>query len=615
MTNLARIAERIPQAALAFANAVVVLVFSSGCFLQSQPPSPKQAEAPPPPPVAAAKAYEEPAEIRLPRGPTHWKAETPVGTSAGPVTQDMLAAPSTARDRWIQYGGNYANFRHSPIDSLTPKSAEKLTVAWALPTGTVGQFEASPVVYGGVMYVTSSYSRLFALDAKSGKLLWRYDHPNAENLRLCCGPANRGVAIAGDLILMGTLDAHLLAFDRKTGAIVWDTVVVDYKEGFSITSAPLVVKDLAIIGIAGGEYGVRGFFDAYELKTGKLAWRQYTVPAKGEPGAETWAGDSNERGGAPAWTIGAYDPETDTLFWTTGNPSPDWNGDDRKGDNLYSDSLLALDPQTGKRKWHFQFTPHDVWDYDGNTQVFLVDAKIDGKPRKLVVQANRNGYYYVLDRTDGSFVKAAPYVEQVNWATIDAKGRPVVNPKALPDPESTFRTCPSNLGGMNGSLTGSFDPKLGLVFIPSIEACQVFQKGISGFEKGLPYLGGLPDTVDAAQGKAYGNLTAIDVTTGAVKWRYRDARPMMGGTLSAAGGVVVTGNLDGEILVLDAKTGKIVYRFRAGGGVRGQPVAYQLDGRTYVAVPTGSFAALDAFAGGTTKTPEGGTLFVFTLPK
>jgi alcohol dehydrogenase (cytochrome c) len=567
-------------------------------------------------PVATVEpAMEQPAELQLPPLPTHWKAERPVGTSAGPVTAGMLAAATTPPDRWIQYGGNYRNFRHSSLKSLTPKSAKKLTVAWAFPTGTTGQFEASPVVYGGVMYVTSSYNRLFALDARSGELLWRYDHKNAENLRLCCGPPNRGVAIADDLVIMGTLDAHLIAFDRKTGEIVWNTEVADYKRGFSITSAPLIVGDLAVIGIAGGEYGVRGFFDAYDVKTGKLAWRHYTVPAQGEPGAETWSGTSYERGGAPAWTTGAYDPETDTLYWTTGNPSPDWDGDVRAGDNLYSDSLLALDPKTGAMKWYFQFTPHDVWDYDGNTQVFLLDAKYEGKPRKLIVQANRNGFFYVLDRTDGKFLRATPYVEQLNWATIDEKGRPVVNPEAVPKDNATFRTCPSNLGGMNGSFTGALDPDLGLAFIPSTESCQVFAKGISAFKEGLPYLGGLPDTVDATAGKAYGNMVAIDVATGKVKWRYRDDRPMMGGTLSTAGGVVFSGNLEGEVLALDAKTGKVVWRFRAGGGVRGQPVAYELDGRTYVAVPTGSFGTLDSFAAGVTNVPEGGTLFVFALPK
>ena len=565
--------------------------------------------------LAQDSSKEAPAEIQLPPPPSHWKAAQPVGTSAGPVTAEMLAVPSTPPDRWIQYLGNWRGFRHSPLRTLTPESVKKLTVAWALPTGTTGQFEASPVVYGGVMYVTSSYNRLFALDAKTGELLWRYDHKNGENLRLCCGPPNRGVGIAGDLVVMGTLDAWLLAFDRKTGEIAWKVQVADYTKGYSITSAPLVVNDLAIIGVAGGEYGVRGFFDAYEVKTGKQVWRHYTVPGKGEPGADTWAGTSYERGGSPAWTTGNYDPETDTLFWTTGNPSPDWDGDVRLGDNLYSDSVLALDPKTGAMKWYFQFTPHDVWDYDGNTQLFLIDTKYDGAPRKLLVQANRNGFFYVLDRTNGKFLRATPYLEQVNWATIDPSGRPVVNPDAMPKEDAKHRTCPSNLGGMNGSFSGAFNPDLGLVFIPSSEACQVYSKGIGAYQEGLPYLGGLPDTVDATAGKAYGNLAAIDVATGKVKWRYRDNRPMMSGTLSTAGGVVFAGTLEGEALAFDAKTGKVVWRFRAGGGVRSQPIAYQLDGRTYVAIPTGSFTALDSFAAGVTRVPEGGTLFVFALPK
>ncbi len=564
--------------------------------------------------ATAQQATEAPAEIQLPPLPTHWKAEKPVGASAGPVTDALLRDAATHADRWLHYGGGYENYRHSPLRTLTPQSVKKLSLAWAFPTGTIGQFEVSPIVYGGVMYVTTSYNRLFALDARTGELLWRYDHPQPPNLRLCCGPPNRGVAISGDLLLMATLDARLLAFDRRTGEIAWQIEIADYKAGFSATSAPLVVGDLAVIGVAGGEYGVRGFFDAYEVATGKRRWRHYTVPAKGEPGAETWAGDSYERGGAPAWTTGAYDPATDTLYWTTGNPSPDWDGEQRKGDNLFSDALLAVDPKTGARKWHFQFTPHDVWDYDGNTQLFLVDVMVGGAKRKVIAQANRNGYFYLIDRADGKFLRATPYVEQLNWATIGPDGRPVVNAAALPTEEPTSRTCPSNLGGMNGAWSGAYDPALGLAYIPAVEACQLYARGISTFVRGLPFLGGLPDTIDAAQGKAYGNLSAIDVATGEVRWRYRDAHPLMGGALSTAGGVVFSGNLTGEALALDAKTGAVVWRFRMGGGVRSQPIAYELDGKSYVAIGSGSSGLMDAFAAGLSNVPEGGHLFVFSLP-
>lgn len=557
------------------------------------------------------------AEIALPDQGHHWPAEKPVGTSVGPVSQEMLAAGVQADpSRWLLYGGNYRNFRHSPLKSLNPASAKKLSVAWAFPTGTSGQFEVSPVVYGGVMYVTSSYNRIFALDAKTGALLWRYDHQNPKNLRLCCGPPNRGAAIVGDQVLMATLDAHLVSLDRKTGEIKWDIEMANYKDGFSATSAPFVLGDLAIIGIAGGEYGVRGFFDAYNVNTGERVWRHYTIPAKGEPGNDTWSGDSWERGGAPAWTQGAYDAETDTLFWATGNPAPDWNGDERAGDNLYSDSLLALEPKTGKMKWHFQFTPHDLWDYDGNTQLFLVDTKFEGKPVKAIAQANRNGYFYLLERATGKFLRATTYMEQVNWATIDpASGRPIVNPAALPAEDTTERVCPSNLGGMNGAWTGAYNPDLGLAFIPEIESCQVFQKGVAVYTKGMPYLGGLPDTIDVKHGKSYGVLAAMDVATGKVAWRYRDKYPLGGGTLSTAGGVVFTGNMTGDALAFDAKTGKELWRFRMGGGVRSQPIAYQIDGRTYVAFGSGSFSTFDAFMGGPKNVPEGGMLFVFALPK
>jgi len=553
------------------------------------------------------------AETALPPPPTAWYAAKPAGAAAGPVTAAQLAR-GVGKSQWLHYGGDYRNFRHSPVASLTPASVKRLHVAWSAPTGTTGQFEASPVVYGGVMYVSTSYNRLLALDARTGEILWRYDVQLPSDLRLCCGPANRGVAIGGDLVVMATLDARLMAFDRKTGKVAWTVTIADYKEGYSSTAAPLIVGDLIYTGIAGGEFGAPGFIDAYDLKTGKRVWRKMTVPtAAGQPGADTWAGDSWKSGGSPTWNTGAYDKETNTLFWTVGNPSPDWNGDKRAGDNLYSDSVLALDPATGKLKWHFQFTPHDVWDYDGNTQLFLVDTVLGGKPVKAIVQPNRNGYFYVLDRDTGRFLRATQYIEQLNWATIDAKGRPVVNPKAMPQDNPRDRICPSNLGGMNGSWSGAYDPATGLVYAPSIEACQQYAKGIAVYVKGIPFMGGAPNTVDANEGKAYGLVSAVEVRTGKVKWRYRDKRPMMAGVVSTAGGVLFTANQEGEALALDQATGKKLWSFRMGGGGRGQPIVYEVDGKPYVAIPSGGWAGLDSFAGAASNLPEGGQLFVFSL--
>ena len=557
---------------------------------------------------------EKGAEVPIPPPPQAWYADKPVGAAVGPVTQKMLEAGTADPAQWLLYGGGYQNYRNSPVKSLSPKTVRRLHVAWSAPTGTTGQFETSPVVYGGVMYITTSYNRLIALDAATGEMLWRYDVKLPDDLRLCCGPVNRGVGIGGDYVLMATLDARLIAFDRKTGKVAWQATLANYKDGISATSAPLVVGDLAYIGIAGGEFGARGFVDAYNVNTGKRVWRRYTVPAAGQPGVETWAGESWKSGGAPAWTQGAYDAETNVLYWTVGNPSPDWNGDARKGDNLYSDSLLALDPLTGDLKWHFQFTPHDVWDFDGNTQIFLVDTVADGKKVKAIVQPNRNGFFYVLDRTNGKFLRATQYVEQQNWTKgIDEHGRPSVDPAALPQTDPKTRTCPSNLGGMNGAWTGAYDPRMDVVFVPSIEACQMYQKGIATYAKGVPFMGGLPQTVDANTGKSYGLVSAIDVKTGKIKWRYRDARPMMSGAVSTAGGVVFTSNMSGEALALDSASGKKLWSFRMGGSGRGQPIVYQIKGKPFVAVPSGGWATIDGFAGAASMLPEGGHLFVFSL--
>jgi alcohol dehydrogenase (cytochrome c) len=557
------------------------------------------------------------AEISQPAPAGAWYAASPVGAGVGPVTAAALSASPSSTAEWLQYGGGYRNYRHSPVTSLTAESVRHLHVAWSAPTGTTGQFEASPIVYGGVMYVSTSYNRLLALDARTGKFLWRYDVPLPADLRLCCGPPNRGVAIGGDLLIMATLDARLIAFDRKTGKVAWTSVIADYKDGYSATSAPLIVGGLVFTGLAGGEFGAPGFVDAYDLATGKRVWRRNTVPQQAsDPATKSWAGESWKSGGSPAWTTGAYDAETDTLFWTVGNPSPDWNGDARAGDNLYSDSVLALDPKTGRMKWYFQFTPHDVWDYDGNTQLFLVDTVIGGRPVKALAQPNRNGYFYLLDRTNGRFLRATQYVEQVTWAKgIDRKGRPIVDPAAMPQENPTARVCPSNLGGMNGAWTGAYDPATGLVFAPSIESCQLFVKGIAVYAKGIPYMGGMPTMVDAAAGRAYGLLSAIDVGTGAVKWRYRDPNPMMGGVVSTAGGVLFTSTMDGEALALDQATGARLWSFRMGGNGRGQPIVYQLDGKTYVAIPSGGFSLFNQMLSGQPMVPEGGQLFVFALDR
>ncbi len=545
-------------------------------------------------------------------GQTHWTNDREIGRSLGPVTEAMLLAGTSDPTKWLHYHGDYRSYRHSPIRELTPASVTRLELAWAFPTGTVQQFEVSPIVYDGVMYVTSSNNRIFALDAVSGEPYWRYDHPLPRDLRVCCGNVNRGAAILGDAVLMATLDARLLAFHRLTGEILWNTQIIDYRDGYAATSAPLIVGNLAVIGVAGGEYGIRGFFDAYDVTTGQRVWRHYTVPAAGEPGVETWEGTSYEFGGAPTWTTGAYDADTNTLFWTTGNPGPDWNGDDREGDNLYANSVIAVDPTTGERKWHFQFTPHDVWDFDGNTQVFLVDVTRGGQRIPALVQANRNGYFYILDRRTGAFLSATPYVKEVNWATIDENGRPVVNPEAVSMVNPTYRVCPNHFGGMNGAWTGALNPALGLAYIPAVESCELHEKGITPYVRGQPFMGGRPIPLDVQEGRQSGHLSAIDVATGEIRWRYDDPYPMMGGVLSTAGGVVITGSQDGHAIAFDAATGREAWRFRLGAGIRSQPIAYQAGGRTFVAIGAGNGRFVEA-TGAPTIMPEGGQLFVFRL--
>ena len=534
-----------------------------------------------------------------------------------PVTVERLLKGTDDSSGWLMYGGNYENWRFSSLKDINRQNIKNLQVAWIFQTGIPGQLEAAPIIADGILYLTSSYSHLYALDAATGEPLWKYDHPLPDDLRICCGPTNRGVAIADDKVFMATLDAHLVALDRKTGTVVWNIKMDDYTAGYSSTAAPLVIKDKVIIGIAGGEYGVRGFIDAYDVKTGERKWRRYTIPAAEEKGVETWAGDSWKNGGGPAWVTGSYDVEQNVLFWATGNPSPDWNGDSREGDNLYTNSVLALDPDTGELKWHFQFTPHDVWDYDGNTGMFLLSVQRSGQEVKALAQPNRNGFLYVLDRTSGKYLHSAQYVDQLNWAKgLDESGKPLVDQQYVPMPGGNKEfICPGNVGGQNGSYSAAYSPVTKYIYVPVIESCGKMEKATAIFIQGIPFWGGGPGAMQGDDQSSYGHLSAIDPTTGSIKWRYVDDYPLVGGTLATAGGLVFTGNQHGYAMAFDDTTGELLWQFQTGSTVRGQPVTYKIGDRQYVAVPSGGGGLAVSLVGENPLMTRGSTLMVFALPK
>lgn len=534
-----------------------------------------------------------------------------------PVTAERLLKGTNETTSWLMYGGNYENWRFSPLTDVDRKNVKNLQVAWIFQTGIPGQLEAAPIVADGIMYLPASYNHLYALDAVTGEPLWKYDHPLPDDLRICCGPTNRGVAILDDKVFMATLDARLVALDRKTGKVAWNVVMDEYGKGYSSTAAPLIIKGNVIIGIAGGEYGVRGFIDAYDAKTGERKWRRYTVPTAGEKGVETWEGDSWKVGGAPAWVTGSYDAEQDILYWATGNPSPDWNGDSRKGDNLYSNSVLALNPSTGDLKWYFQFTPHDVWDYDGNTGMFLVNVDRSGKTVKALAQPNRNGFVYVLDRADGQYLHGAQYVDRLNWAKgLDEKGRPIVNPDFLPEEGGNkAMICPGNVGGQNGAYTAAYSPLTKSMYVPVIESCGKMEKAAATFIQGIPFWGGGPGKTEGDDQSSYGHLSAVDPSTGAIKWRYVDEYPLVGGTLATAGGLVFTGNQMGYALAFDDTTGELLWKLQTGSPVRGQPVTYKVGGRQFVAIPSGGGGLAVTIVGEHALGTKGSAVVVLALPQ
>ena len=511
-------------------------------------------------------------------------------TAQSQVSYERVVGAAREPQNWLTYSGRYSGWRYSGLDQISSSSASHLAMQWTFQVADLGQFETTPIVVDGVLYGTGQNNRAFALDARTGRAIWRYQRSLPDKIQPCCGMVNRGFAILGDRLFMATLDAHVIALDAKTGNVIWDVTAADYRQGYTFTVAPLALKNEVIVGVSGGEYGIRGFVDAYDAETGRRLWRFETVPGPGKPGHETWAGDSWKTGGAPAWLTGSYDPELNLIFWPTGNPSPVNYGGDRHGANLYSDCMLALDADSGELKWYFQFTPHDVHDYDSTEIPLLIDADWAGQPRKLLIQANRNGFLYVLDRTDGKFLSAKAY-GRVTWAKgIDPDGKPIVNDAAIPNLTGT-QVCPGAIGLTNW-FAPSYNPGTKLLYVATSTECDIFTGAAQSYRMGHDFIGSVevPDPIE----RPSGILKALDPLTGTQKWEFKYFSSPNGGGLSTAGGVVFAGDSDGNFIALDAQTGQDLWHVQLGAAIYSTAVTYQVDGRQYVVIPAGS--ALFAFA-------------------
>ena len=513
------------------------------------------------------------------------------------VTFERILKAESEPHNWLTYSGSYRSQRYSPLTGITGANANRLELKWVFQARSLDKFEATPLVVDGVMYVVQPPNDIVAMDARTGRVFWTFEYDPAADSDPCCGKVNRGVAILGDLLYMGTIDAHLLAVDSRTGKLVWKTKVYDYKQGYSVMHAPLVVKDKVIIGVAGGEYGIRGFLAAYDANTGKETWRFNTIPLPGEPGNETWGGDSWKRGGASVWVTGSYDPALNLTYWGIGNPGPDWNPDVRPGDNLYSDSVVALDADTGVKKWHFQFTPHDEWDWDSVQVPVLADIPWRGQQRKVMLWGNRNGFFYVLDRASGQFLLGKPFVKQT-WAKgLDDSGRPILVPNMGPSREGTL-AYPGVQGGTNW-YSPSFSPRTGLFYLSAWENySSIYYKFNAEYEPGKRYLGGTPHSIVPAtrrlpvkrhgQEGGYGAIRAIDPQTGEKKWEYKLDDVSDSGVLSTAGDVLFSGTREGHFLALDARDGKLLWSKYLGGQIIAGPMSYALGGKQYVSIASGS---------------------------
>jgi alcohol dehydrogenase (cytochrome c) len=489
----------------------------------------------------------------------------------------------TSQVDWSTYDGQLTANRFSALKQIDKTNVAKLKPRWIFSMPDTPSSEMTPLVHQGIMYVTSG-NECYALDAGTGRQIWRYQRqrPKGQAVRV-----NRGAAIAGDRVFMTTEDAGLIALNRFTGELLWDTVMADPRQNYFATSAPLIAGDLVIPGIGGGDSGVRGFLAAFDQKTGKEVWRFWTIPSAGEAGSETWNGKGLAHPGGATWFTGSFDPELNLLYWQVGNPGPDHNGDQREGDNLYSDSVVALDVRTGKLKWHYQFTPHDVWDWDAQEPLVLVDTVWEGQPRKLMLQANRNGFFYVLDRTNGKLLLGKPFVSKLTWAKeIGPNGRPVKNSDQEPTEKGT-RICPAVLGATNW-WSAAFDPSSKLYYIQTIESCGIFLKRGGEWEAGRGFMGGSSRNAPSDPPKRI--LRAIDINTGRSAWEL----PQVGsgesrsGTLATAAGLVFFGEDSGALMAADSATGKPLWGFQTSQSLRASPMTYLFDNKQLVGLASGS---------------------------
>ncbi len=539
---------------------------------------------------------------------------TPFGAHA--QSADQLIKGSTDTSNVLNYGMGYNLQRFSPLTQISRDNVKDLVPVWNYSFADDRSEESQPLVYQGVIYVTTNAATM-AIDAKTGKQIWKtkVEYPPETPRLTCCGIINRGAAIQDGKLFRTTLDANVIALDMKTGKELWRQKAAEIKEGYSMTVAPLIADGVVLTGVSGAEFGTRDFIDGWDPETGKHLWRTYSIPTPDEPGGDTWKGDTWKLGGGSTWITGSYDPELKTVYWGIGNPGP-FNAAGRPGDNLFTCSVVALDPKTGKMKWHYQFSPNNPFDYDAVAEMVLADIKVDGKPTKVLMDANRNGFFYVLDRTDGKLLAANPYVK-VNWASgIDMKtGRPIETDVTKDAREGKKVTVyPSILGGKNWEPM-SFNPQTGLAYANTLLFGGHYKTEPAVYKAGEFYLGmDLTDLWDWGTGPR-GALKAIDPLTGKAKWEVPSDIPRFSGVLSTAGGVVFSGQLTGEFEAFDANSGKKLWQFQTGSGIEGQPVTWQQDGVQYVAVASGYGGVYSLFSGDErlAKVPPGGSLWVFAV--